>query len=165
MKYIDKVLGRNEEIVHESGLHWIIFVVPCIALLIGLLALRSVDWHGADNSPAPIFIAFVFIGVGLPMLVRSLVDFWTTEIAVTTHRVVFKRGLIARDTIELSLNRIEGLDVKQSVTGRILNFGTVLIRGTGLGLQPMKDIASPIALRNAAFGDFESANRAPVNLR
>jgi uncharacterized membrane protein YdbT with pleckstrin-like domain len=73
---------------------------------------------------------------------------------VTTRRIVFKRGLIGRDTIEINFNRIEGLDIKQTVLGRILNFGAVIIRGTGIGVQPMRDVSAPIELRKAAFGDL-----------
>jgi uncharacterized membrane protein YdbT with pleckstrin-like domain len=160
MKYIDRVLGRNEEIVHESRLHWIIFAAPMTAIIIGMAALSTIDRTRGDNSVVAVLTGIGFCGVGFVMLVRSFVDYWTTEIAVTTHRVVFKRGLIARNTIEISLNRVEGLDVKQSILGRILHYGTVIIRGTGIGVQPMRDIANPLDLRKAAFGDFGSqANR------
>lgn len=131
MKYIDKVLGQTEQIVHETGLHWIIFVLPIMLIAIGTVAMRAmlVD-EGSAASQAGVVAALFFL-LGTITLLKSFIDFWTTEIAVTTKRVVYKRGLIARDTIEISLDRVEGLDVKQSILGRILNFGTVLIRGTG----------------------------------
>jgi uncharacterized membrane protein YdbT with pleckstrin-like domain len=104
--------------------------------------------------------AFVVVGlISLIALCKSLINRATTEIAVTTHRVIFKRGLIARDTIEINFNRIESLDVRQPVVGRVLDYGTVIVRGTGIGAQPMRYISAPLEFRNAAFGDI---NTAPV---
>ena len=107
----------------------------------------SEGWKDADNSSTELHGKW--LQANRP---RVLIDWLTTEIAVTTHRVVYKRGLIARDTIEINFNRIEGLDIRQSILGLILNFGTVIIRGTGVGVQPMKYVAGPIELRKAAFG-------------
>lgn len=153
MKYIDRVLGKNEEIVHETGLHWIVFLTPIACLTIAFVAVRDLNLNDVGKTPVAAFVAIIFGAMGLYGLIRSLIDWLTTEIAVTTHRVVYKRGLIARDTIEINFNRIEGLDIKQSILGRILNFGTVVIRGTGIGVQPMRDVAGPIDLRKAAFGN------------
>lgn len=150
MKYIDRVLGKNEEIVHETGLHWIVLLTPIACLTIAVVALNLNEV--GKTAPAA-FVAIIFGLMGLYGLIKGLIDWLTTEIAVTTHRVVYKRGLIARDTIEINFNRIEGLDIKQSILGRILNFGTVVIRGTGVGVQPMRNVAGPINLRKAAFGD------------
>lgn len=153
MKYVEKVLGQHEEIVHETGLHWIIFGVPILCMVIAIVLCGAVlEQPDASASHAGV-VSLLLLAVGVVIFLRAFIDYWTTEIAVTTKRVVYKRGLIARDTIEISLNRVEGLDVKQSIWGRILNFGTVLIRGTGLGLQPMHRVADPLALRNAAFGN------------
>lgn len=153
MKYIDRVIGRDEEIVHETGLHWIIFLAPIALLTIAFFAGLSVDWRDAGKAPIAVLICIVFGALGLRALVAGLLGWWTTEIAVTTHRVVYKRGLIARNTIEINFNRVEGLDIKQSILGRILNYGTVVVRGTGIGVQPMRDVAAPIELRKAAFGE------------
>ena len=153
MKYIDKVIGQNEEIVHEARLHWIIFAAPALCFVIGAIAIRAMLAEGSGPTSQAGVIGGVFLIIGALILLRTIIDYWTTEIAVTTKRVVFKRGLIARDTVEISLNRVEGIDVKQSIWGRLLNFGTVLVRGTGLGLQPMRRVADPLALRSAAFGD------------
>lgn len=153
MKYIDRVLGPNEEVVYETGLHWIVLAAPLIALLISGFAASEMNPNNLGKAPLAALVFFVMGLFGLISLVRALIDWTTTEIAVTSRRIVFKRGLIGRDTIEINFNRIEGLDVKQTVLGRILNFGTVVVRGTGIGTQPMRDVSAPIKLRNAAFGD------------
>src|SRR5260221_8467937 len=73
---------------------------------------------------------------------------WTTELAITDRRVIFKTGLFRRHTMEMNVSKVESVDVDQSVFGRILGFGTVTIRGTGGGIEPMRNIADPITFRN-----------------
>src|SRR4029453_16280261 len=103
----DRVLAPNEQIVHETGLHWIVFLTPLVCLAIAFFAAQSVNPNDAGAAGA---VVLIFSGHGLFFLFKALIDWWTTEIAVTTHRVVYKRGLIARNTIEINFNRIEGLD-------------------------------------------------------
>ena len=63
--------------------------------------------------------------------IRALITIRTAEIAVTTRRVINKRGLIRRDTVEINASKIESIDLSQSILGRALNYGTVIVRGTG----------------------------------
>src|SRR5215472_13652216 len=73
---------------------------------------------------------------------------WTTEIAVTDRRIIFKRGFIRRRTIEMHLDKVESVDVDQTIVGRIFNYGDILIRGVGVGIEPLKNIGAPITFRN-----------------
>ena len=59
------------------------------------------------------------------------------------------RGLITRDTIEINLPKVESVDVRQSILGRLLNYGTVIVRGTGGGLNPLSYVSAPLPLRRA----------------
>ena len=73
---------------------------------------------------------------------------WTTETDVTNLRVVHKTGFIKRRTFEMSLDKVESVDVNQSILGRILNYGDVTVRGVGEGAETIKTIASPLEFRN-----------------
>ena len=73
----------------------------------------------------------------------------TTEIAVTSNRLVFKRGLIARQVGEINIDRIEGVNVLQSVLGRIFNYGRIMVRGMGVGEVTLPTIEDPITFRRA----------------
>lgn len=73
----------------------------------------------------------------------------TTEIVVTDKRIIHKVGWIARRTEEMNITKVETVDVDQGVVGRILGFGTVLIRGIGGSWEPLRRLASPLELRNA----------------
>jgi uncharacterized membrane protein YdbT with pleckstrin-like domain len=72
--------------------------------------------------------------------------------AVTNRRVIYKKGLVRRQTNEMNMDKVESVQVKQSIVGRILDYGTVTILGTGEGFETLRTIASPIALRNSITG-------------
>jgi uncharacterized membrane protein YdbT with pleckstrin-like domain len=84
---------------------------------------------------------------------------WTTEIAVTDRRVIYKEGFITRHTVEINMDKVASVDVDQSIPGRLLDYGMVHVIGTG-GTQNTADpnvargierhrVASPLALRSA----------------
>jgi uncharacterized membrane protein YdbT with pleckstrin-like domain len=68
---------------------------------------------------------------------------------VTDHRVIYKRGIVGRYTIEMARSKVESVDVVQSFLGRVFNFGTILVRGTGGTLEPFRDVEDPLRLRSA----------------
>ena len=74
---------------------------------------------------------------------------WTTETDVTNMRVVHKAGFIKRRTFEISLDKVESVDVNQSILGRLMNYGDLTIQGVGERTQTMSTIASPLAFRSA----------------
>ncbi len=81
-------------------------------------------------------------------LLAAAVRRWTTEIAVTDRRVIFKRGLIRRHTIEMNMDKVETVDVDQSLAGRLLGYGDIVVRGTGSTIEPFRKIAAPLDFRN-----------------
>ena len=72
---------------------------------------------------------------------------WTSEFAITTRRIVIKHGLVQRNTFEMNLSKIETVNVTQSVLGRMLNYGTVEIVGTGGTREAFNDISDPLEFR------------------
>lgn len=85
--------------------------------------------------------------IGLVFLIWAYIRYKTTEFAVTDRRIIAKTGLISRSTVELFLDKVEALHVDQSVPGRLLDFGTITMRGTGTTLEPISDISAPLELR------------------
>ena len=92
-------------------------------------------------------ILLAAFGLGIVFLLWAFIRYKTTEFAVTDKRVIAKTGLISRNTVELFLDKVESLHVEQSVLGRLLNFGTITIHGTGTTEEPIKNISAPLALR------------------
>ena len=84
-------------------------------------------------------------------LIKALITKATTELAITSKRVIAKFGLIRRNTVELNHSKVESLNVDQSILGRILGFGTLVINGTGGGKTPIPSIDSPLEFRREAM--------------
>jgi len=87
--------------------------------------------------------------LGLFLFANMMIIKATTEIAVTSDRLVYKRGLIARHVGEISIDRIEGVTVLQGVLGRIFGYGRVSVRGMGVGEVILPPIETPIEFRKA----------------
>jgi uncharacterized membrane protein YdbT with pleckstrin-like domain len=86
-------------------------------------------------------------GVGLLLWLWAWIIYSTTELAITNKRVIAKTGLIQRRTIEMFLEKIESIQIDQSVLGRMFNFGSVVISGTGVHSAPFENISEPLELR------------------
>jgi uncharacterized membrane protein YdbT with pleckstrin-like domain len=78
-----------------------------------------------------------------------MVPIWTTEIGVTSQRVIYKRGLIQRDTQEMQLRSVEQVSFDQDVLGRIFGYGWLEIHGTGEEVITLPAIGDPVAMRRA----------------
>jgi uncharacterized membrane protein YdbT with pleckstrin-like domain len=153
MAYYTKVL-RPDETVHFMGrVHWLIYgrALIFLGLTILLLAGCLVVSQSPDNglSTALAIAALVTGVISLLCFVGAAIRRATTEIVVTDRRVIYKKGLLSRHTVEMNISKIETVDVEQSIAGRVMGFGTVLIRGTGAGFEPLRRIADPLALRSA----------------
>ena len=148
MSYIKHVLQPGETIVMVGKLHWIVYQRALGYLLIGviLLVLEHAYWN---EQPMIIATVVIFGVLTLASAINAWFVRWMTEIAVTDRRVIYKRGFINRHTIETNMDKVAAVDVDQSILGRLLNYGTVTVRGTGLSFEPLRRIESPLSLRNA----------------
>jgi uncharacterized membrane protein YdbT with pleckstrin-like domain len=95
------------------------------------------------------WIHFFTKGALLTLFILPIIQLYTDEYVITNRRVIIKKGLIARYTLEMNLQKIETVNVDQSILGRILNYGCITIVGTGGTREHFHDIKDPIAFRNA----------------
>ena len=93
------------------------------------------------------WIIFFEIASILTLFIRPLILKSSDEFVVTNKRIVIKTGFISRDTIEMNLNKVESIEVEQSVFGRMLGFGTIKVHGTGVSGQAFHKIADPLEFR------------------
>jgi uncharacterized membrane protein YdbT with pleckstrin-like domain len=122
--------------------------------LLMFAAIVTIAWAelGAAYSILWRAVAGLFAIAALFLLMPEWFIWWTTEIAVTNHRIIYKTGLIRRDTVEILMDKVESVDVDQSIMGRLLDYGTVTVRGTGAAFKPLQRVAHPIELRNHIMG-------------
>ena len=121
MGYVEDTIGTNEKIVYTVNFHWIYTFSAFLYLL----------FFG------------VFI-IGVIMVLKIMINKWTTERVLTNSRYIQKTGWIARDTEEISIYKIEEVDLSQSILGRILGYGSIRTSGTGSGNIVLKSIDDPL---------------------
>jgi uncharacterized membrane protein YdbT with pleckstrin-like domain len=148
VSYVERILQPGETIRHVSRIHWVVYVPGLALVVIGLAG----GAYATGLTDEPRAIAMIGAGavalIGVASLIGAWFRRWTTELAVTDRRIIYKRGFIRRFTIEMNMDKVESVDVDQSVLGRLLDYGDIVVRGTGSGLQPLKGIDSPLAFRN-----------------
>jgi len=147
MSYAKSVLQPGEHIVVTGRLHWIIYW-PAIFFLV--LGTALIWWEWAD-ARSDMLIAITAIAFGVLFLVSFLRAWfvrWITEFAVTNKRVIYKKGFIWRQSAEMNMDKVEAVDVTQSIPGRMFDYGTIHVKGTGTGIEHLHRIAQPLALRN-----------------
>jgi len=146
MGYVDKHLLEGERVVYRAKLHKIIFVPPLALAVLGLIAGILIDIY-MENRQAAWIVGAAFLLVAILIAFPRFIRYATSEFAVTNKRVIVKIGLIYRQTLELVLTKVETIRVEQSIMGRIFDFGTIVVSGTGGTKEPFKDIASPLKFR------------------
>ncbi len=95
------------------------------------------------------WIIFLFPSGVLTLWLYPLLARWSSEFAITNRRIIIKTGLIQRKTVELNIHHVESVNVEQSVMGRILDYGTVTIIGSGGTREVFSHIESPMEFRRA----------------
>jgi uncharacterized membrane protein YdbT with pleckstrin-like domain len=149
-RYIDEILQPGEKVLYSTNAHWIFFL-PAIAGWIVAIVFVVLSYLVPAGAPALLCLSMAAISavIALYKTVTAWFHRWTIETDVTNLRVIHKTGFITRQTFEMSLDKVESVDVNQSILGRILNYGNVTIRGVGEGVETIKTIASPLAFRNS----------------
>ncbi len=149
MSYIQRVLQPGENLLYVTKLHWLVYGrAMALTVIAAAFVILAFDFGGDYQYPG-LMIAAVFLLLALIAFIHAAIKRASTERAVTDHRVIFKRGLIGRYTIEMARSKVESVDVMQGLAGRIFNYGTILVRGTGGTLEPFRDIEDPLQLRSA----------------
>jgi uncharacterized membrane protein YdbT with pleckstrin-like domain len=152
MSYVQRVLQPGEVIRHTAAAHWIVYWPGALCIVLALAALIWAGFLPENMGRWVHWLAALLAVAGIVFLVREWFGWWSTEIAVTNLRVIYKTGLIKRTTNEMNMDKVESVKVDQSILGRILDYGTVTITGTGAGLEALPSVANPIELRNNITG-------------
>jgi len=137
MSYIDDSLIEGEVLVHRARVSW--------WSQFGLVLLGVVT---------------LIVVVGLVFLIWAWIRVRSTELAITSRRIIAKFGFVKRHTVEINLDKVESLKVEQGVWGRFLNFGTIFISGSGSSVAPIPNIADPLVFRRK----FMEATNRPLNM-
>ena len=149
MGYIHKSLLDGEEIIYLTRRHKIIFTWPVIWLLLSAI-LFGVKWvyvFRPEIDFALMIFSGIFLAVGLIHTLVVWVKYLCAEFGITNQRVIVKEGFLKRKTSEVFLKSVESVQVDQSLWGRMLNFGTIIVSGTGGANDPLSMIRAPLEFK------------------
>ena len=143
--YVESNLLNGEEIVYKARLHPIVYLPAIVVAVISLCIVVGGASSSITGTAMGIgFAGFVLAGV---LGLFAYVDVLNAEFAVTNRRVLIKIGWLRRSSLELLLQKIEGIAVDQGIMGRILDFGTIGVRGTGGTRERFSNISAPLEFR------------------
>ena len=159
MSSVDDDLIPGESVLYRTELHWIVLVWPMLwALFFGVpgLAFLAISVAVPVNPPgSAAIVGLVLLGLGATVALIGFLKRSATEMAVTNKRLVVKIGILNRRTFEIPLSKIESIHVEESLLGRMLGYGSVVVRGTGGTPEPFYRIAHPPELRRQVHHQIE----------
>jgi len=144
MSYIDRHLLDGEKIIFRTRLHWVLMLLPL--LLAALVFLPMAGWLLMGQWRA---YAWIPVAAALMVLLPAYIRRRSSDFAVTNKRVMMKLGVLDTRSVELLLGKVESITVEQSLTGRILGFGDIVVCGSGGTKEPFSHIQSPMEFRRA----------------
>lgn len=155
MSYVDKTLRPGEAVTYRAHIHWMIYLGPILWIGLGVLL-------GTIPGEGPQLFGGIALVVGFATLLNAVIVTRTSEFAVTTRRVIAKIGFIRRTSLETLTEKVESIEVNQSILGRVLGYGTIIVRGVGGSTKPIKFISRPLDLRSHVYDRIEALTAAPA---
>jgi len=155
MGFIENNLMVGERIMGQARLHWIVYFWPAaIAIIslgapfVGMIGSGTLSLSLAVVAPLGLIVAAIW---GL----SAFINMKTSEFAVTDKRVLMKIGWIRRHSLEIFLEKVEGIQVDQGIIGRIFGYGSIIVSGTGGMKDPFHRIAAPLEFRRQVHAQTE----------
>ncbi len=153
MDYIEKNLVPGETLVYRTGCHWIVMFWPLLGgIILGGLgfALFAGGWlatrKGASYQGAIVEGACALVGAAA-LIGGGIIRRAATKVAVSNKRVLIKTRLFSPKTVEVLLRKVESIGVDETFVGRMLGYGSVIVRGTGGTFETFGRIAHPNEFR------------------
>ena len=148
MGYVEKVLQPEESVIYKTTVHWFVYLHACLWGALALVALIVSMRFDSTGASVMQWIALALLIVAVLMALVAWIRRITTELAITSRRIIYKSGLLKRTTFELNRSSVESVNVEQSVLGRLLGYGHVELKGTGTSSQHMPLIHDPLQFRS-----------------
>lgn len=150
MSYIEKSLMEGEKIIYEAKLHPVVYTMPVLLVIIGI-AQFVIPTDGTLFIIQLAIFAFLLIVA----IMMSISAHGGRQYVLTNKRLIAKKGIIQRDSLELMLRKCEGVKIKQGLWGRMFNYGTVIVT-TGEAMNHFEHIQDPIVFSTQINQQIES---------
>jgi uncharacterized membrane protein YdbT with pleckstrin-like domain len=148
-RYIEEILQPDEKVLFSTTIHWVVYL-PAILAWVAAIFFFALQRGAVTDGANILWLALSGVSalIALYWTFRAWFQRFTNETDVTNLRVVHKEGFIQRQTFEMNLDKVESVDVRQSIPARLFGYGDITIRGVGEGDKDIKMIAAPLQFRN-----------------
>lgn len=166
MGYVANNLTAGESVVYQTRLHWVIFMSAVVMVVLAVWMFMAGSGLGA--------LGLFFLMLGAALALGNALQRQTSEFAVTNRRVLIKTGLVSRKSLDINLAKVESIQVEQGLLARLLDYGTIVVRGSGGTGETFKNISAPLTFRlqvqeqieqRTASGSVESAPQVTASSR
>lgn len=141
MSYVDRNLLPGEQVTFRTHLSLVIFTVPVALALLALIFYLL--------APGTRLVGHLLLLGALAVGAVRYCDYATSEFAVTNKRIIIKVGFLKRRTLEMQVQKVETVAVNQGIGARILDYGDILVTGTGGTKEAFRHVSAPLRLRHA----------------
>lgn len=158
MPFPRRLLNDHESIALDLHPHWWYFGPSAMSVLGSMFCALVADTQltGWLNTS----VGYFFIGVIIvtsAWLIVNLIKWRTTYFVITSHRLIYRQGVVARNGVEIPLERVNNVNFKQSIVERFLGVGDLLIESGGKdGQQTFSDIAQPEKVQNIIHSTIQN---------
>ncbi len=160
MSYIKDNLMPNEKILYSAQVNPIIFLAAAVSFVSMIFFIvLFITTKDVAIQISNVILAVMFFFLTIRLIIQASVIMLTTEFAITNRRVIAKSGWIHRNTLEILLSKVESVNVYQNILGRLLDFGTVTVTGTGGTKGSFKAIIAPEKVRTKINQIIEHYNQ------
>lgn len=147
MGYVEKVLQPEETVTYKTTVHWFLYI-PAVAWVVMAFIFMLIWWRGNIGATVIGWCSVASLGAAILAGALAWIKRFTTELAITSRRVIYKTGLMRRQTLEMNLSKVESVGVTQSVLGRIFGYGHIELKGTGASDSSLPMISEPLKFRS-----------------
>jgi uncharacterized membrane protein YdbT with pleckstrin-like domain len=134
MPYPEKLLGDDEDVVQHLHPHWLTIFWPVVWFLLivgGASFGTALIPVGRQQGVLRMLVLALAVLLLLSLVLVPLLRWRTTHYVITTHRLLFREGILARRGRDLALSRITDVSFTQTLWERIINSGTLTIESAG----------------------------------
>lgn len=149
MSYIEKNLAPRERLIYLTQLHWIIFFFPAVITVAILVFIYYKPEMRLANLVGVVLIVYLYLATAIRYI--------SCEYGISTERVLMKEGFIRVRTFDTVLSRVESVELQQSLLGRIIGYGDVIVCGTGGDKTVFATISDPAAFRTKLMSVMNEA--------
>jgi uncharacterized membrane protein YdbT with pleckstrin-like domain len=159
----ERLLSEDEELIYDLRPHWLTLVVPVLITLVVVVAVGAA-WvvmpAGDLQQPAQLAVGVLGVVVLLATVVGRVLRWATTHFVLTTERLIFRTGVVAKFGREIPLERINDVTFSQSLFERMIGAGDLLLESAGEhGQSRFSNIRDPEAVQLEIYRQMEANDR------